>query len=579
MKKILLVIIAMLCIPNAVKAAEMSDDFKAILNDKKQFIANTVAPTSDYELEILVNEYLLIEKGLGAYNISNCNSSYTICELTYWKDADNSETHNIEVVYKYDKSIKTQINGYMSKIPAGKKEFYVRDLEIINFWLNGRGASKYITDYSSELKDYFDYKNFSIDVKRGTTSPFSTSRSGMANFKYNNVVYGLITDFTITADHIIYVPSSTENTPQAILEAAQDRFDEYVGVERTELTYISNARDYFINEIGNTLEDYDTFEDAFYYEFGMENVSETDLIFTVDVFYDENSGNTHSLIIRRDSDKMITPSYKTSDVSTNITISTDNSDVPLDAMVSANKLTSGTEYNNIMKKLQLTDHITYDLKLYSNSIEEYVTKLENGMFEVKIPIPSNLENETLTAYYVTENGDTETYEVTPKDGYAIFYTNHFSIYTLGYVDEVVIDFTKGKSITELELTDLQNKIGAFLIEKGVIIGATDQETNYSYFKSANGKLLLTVKPSGEIVLEKGITTDDNISYTFSESERAELEAQGINVKNAKVIVSNVKPNNPDTSDDIINSMFILGISLIGLIGMLYLTKKNKGLSN
>ena len=137
-----LIIFCLLCIPKNVAALEMSDEFKEILNDKRQFFAETVPPTSDFELDILVNDYLLIGKGLDSYNISNCNSSYTLCELTYWKDSENSETHNIEVVYKYDKAIKTMIDGFINEIPAGKTEFSVRDLEIINFWVNGQGESK-----------------------------------------------------------------------------------------------------------------------------------------------------------------------------------------------------------------------------------------------------------------------------------------------------------------------------------------------------------------------------------------------------------------------------------------------------
>ena len=35
-------------------------------------------------------------------------------------------------------------------------------------------------------------------------------------------------------------------------------------------------------------------------------------------------------------------------------------------------------------------------------------------------------------YYVGSNNEPEVYEVNVEDGYAIFNTNHFSIYTLGY---------------------------------------------------------------------------------------------------------------------------------------------------
>ncbi len=73
----------------------------------------------------------------------------------------------------------------------------------------------------------------------------------------------------------------------------------------------------------------------------------------------------------------------------------------------------------------------YDLKLFSKSLDNYVSKLVNGSFEVKIPIKDEYKNKNLIAYYVDDNGKVTEYEVTVKDGYAIFNTDHFSIYTLG----------------------------------------------------------------------------------------------------------------------------------------------------
>lgn len=572
MKKIVIALTLMLCLPNVINAATMSDEVKSLLNDKKQFIANTVPPTTDMELEILVNEYLLINKGLGDYNISNCNSSYTLCELTY-NSGENSETHNIEVVYKYDKNIKKMINNYLNEIPAGKKEFDVRDLEIINFWLNAKGSSKYITDYSSELKGYFDYKNFNLDVRQGTTSPFSTGRSGMANFSYNNVVYGLIEQFSINADHIIYVPTETENTPEAILNAAQERINNYVGQEKAELTYISTAQQYYANNIGEVSDEYDTFADAFYYEFGLENVNESDLIYTVDVFYDENSGNTHNLIIRRDSTKMINPTYITSDLSTDITISSDESEIPLDTKINAKQLTSGTEYNKTKEALNLTEQATFDLKLHSDSIDGYVTTLDNGYFEVKIPIPENLKEEDLVVYYVNQNNKVTPYKVEiTNDGYAVFKTNHFSVYTLGYSDEVKIDFSKldGSDSSSMEVTELQAKLLMLLMEKGILV--SDETTGT--LSNGEGKILFRVDDSGKIICEKGTTKDDNITYELTQKERKEFLENGFSVKKVKLIFSNNETPNPETFDGIEKAIFMFIASLIGLIGSVIYFKKH-----
>ena len=66
----------------------------------------------------------------------------------------------------------------------------------------------------------------------------------------------------------------------------------------------------------------------------------------------------------------------------------------------------------------------------NNSLEDYITKLDDGTFEVRIPVPDNLKGKNLVAYYTSSDGKTEEYKVEVKDGYAIFKTKHFSIYTL-----------------------------------------------------------------------------------------------------------------------------------------------------
>ena len=63
-------------------------------------------------------------------------------------------------------------------------------------------------------------------------------------------------------------------------------------------------------------------------------------------------------------------------------------------------------------------------------LSPFVSKLEDGTFEVRIPVPDNLKGKELVAYYTSSDGKTEEYKVEVKDGYAIFRTNHFSVYTL-----------------------------------------------------------------------------------------------------------------------------------------------------
>ena len=57
-----------------------------------------------------------------------------------------------------------------------------------------------------------------------------------------------------------------------------------------------------------------------------------------------------------------------------------------------NKLTDGEDYDRIIEILDVEDNETFDIKLHSGSLDEYVTKLDDGKFEVKIPVPERFEN-------------------------------------------------------------------------------------------------------------------------------------------------------------------------------------------
>ena len=112
----------------------------------------------------------------------------------------------------------------------------------------------------------------------------------------------------------------------------------------------------------------------------------------------------------------------------------------------------------------------FDLKLYSNAQNKYIKKLDNGTFEVRIPINNELKNKELVVYYVDENNNKQVYDVTIKDGYAIFNTNHFSIYTLA--EKSSSTETKTPSITKEEKKeDIKNPATSDNITYYVILTA------------------------------------------------------------------------------------------------------------
>ena len=118
------------------------------------------------------------------------------------------------------------------------------------------------------------------------------------------------------------------------------------------------------------------------------------------------------------------------DAATNISIATTSKSVPVDATIKASEVTSGEEYEKIIEKLNIENSQSFDLKLYSNIKDEYITSVEDGYFSVNIPIPDFLKDKELVVYYVSDDGEIEEYPVTVNGDNAEFQTNHFSIYTL-----------------------------------------------------------------------------------------------------------------------------------------------------
>lgn len=249
-------------------------------------------------------------------------------------------------------------------------------------------------------------------------------------------------------EHIIYVPTTTGDSKEELMAAAQKRIDEYIGKDKMKLSYSGTAYDIWLQQeyeetrdmwkeadpnmtfeqwkdYGNVfIPTYNNFEEAI----NIKGVTEADSVFSITV-----GGKKHFIIVKKDNSKMITPSYRTTDIETDVMISSSDSAIPLDTNIQAKQLTNGSEYNKIIKLLNVKESAMFDLKLYSSSLENYVTKTDEGIFEVKIPVPDNLKGKELVVYYTDDSGKTETFEVEVKDGYAIFKTKHFSIYTLAEI--------------------------------------------------------------------------------------------------------------------------------------------------
>ena len=391
-------------------AEQFSEDFKSILNDKNQLVLKRYKPTTEEDVYLLFDAlemeyYEKFEKLWFDFYVStyNLNEGTVYCSIVDKETGAVLETHKLELVFEYDKTMKTEIDKLIAKLPKGEDMggwfepyyFKVTDMELINYWLTCTETNKetnvnQLINYSDEFKKQIGYKNFSLDVGMGVDDKILTE-AGFADFKYKGVVYGVV-EIGASAEHILYVPDDAQD----VLVAAQKRLDDYLGAGKVKLEETTLQGDKCYKTTINNLERY--------------------------------------LKIEKDSSKIVTPTYQNIDVVTNIAVSSKDSSIPLDTMLEVEKLTSGDEYDKIMKVLDVEENETFDIKLHSGSLDKYVTKLEDGQFEVTVPIPEKWDEESLTVYYVDENDKVIEHEVTPKvtqgEKYVTFYTNHFSIYTL-----------------------------------------------------------------------------------------------------------------------------------------------------
>lgn len=375
-------------------------------------------------------------------NIQNCNETYTKCSAT---DFSGNYYPNVTINYIYDKNTKKVVDSIVSKLE--ERVYNVSDLEIISYWLNGGSILYYSNDLMSTL-GYKNFENFSFDVRAGDNSSFNTVEAGILKFIYNDTIYFMADFVEVDGNNIIYVEDNTDSND--LMKSAQTRIDNYFGKDKVKLVDTGNLEEFLDSYV---LDNQDIIDEMYEYNESVKNlpgyVAKTkeeianqlkdemrsmvsDILKENEHIYKVIIGdNTYYTLIRSDSSKMIETTYRTSDILTDVSISSSNKTIPYDALVNVHKITDGETYKKILDILKLTDSEMYDLKLFSKSLDNYVSKLVNGSFEVRIPIKDEYKNKNLVAYYVDDNGKVTEYEVTVKDGYAIFNTDHFSIYTLG----------------------------------------------------------------------------------------------------------------------------------------------------
>lgn len=509
------------------ESSKMSEEFSKVLTDGK-LVLNYAKPTSmDDEMVWIVAENFMLNHEDCLLNPDKFTKDFSKIELTMFCFTEKEETHTVDVVWNYDEKILDGAKSIVKNFPDEWSTYIsleLSDLEFINYCVynkpvhnNYNGA---LANYSSELKDSLGGSNFYFEVQlHGQGTPqFYTTNGGTARLMHNGITYYAIGGINTKANHVIYVPENTPDTKDALMAAAQNRIDSYIGKnvikitdsQETVLDFYEkelavhdanlaaalekldeirelllaeqgkeeslrdqNLIDYYTSDIANCeriielINNENLKENPDYIDLDEENgITDTALIignaFNDKIgFIDEFSegGIYHILndaaggyifnvevagkediykfIIIKDDTKLSVPTYASTDFKTNVSVSTDSPEVPLDTVIKVEKITHGEEHERICGTLEIKDGEIFDIKLHSGSLDDYITELKNGKFKVRLPIKNEYKGKELVVYYVDANGNKTKYNVTIKNNFAFFETDHFSVYTLTTVSEDV----------------------------------------------------------------------------------------------------------------------------------------------
>lgn len=451
MKKLKIIIFTlmgfMLLGAKSVNAADLESLARQYVIDDKIVFNKFTVPTNITEFEFYLGQITkTMNDGLPdslSISLTDCNETYTICNVRasemdpddYYNTIDEYTINDVTVQWATTNPIiKNIVNQYVADLAVLRTEknlgdtepllFNLNDLALINYYISAN--SKTLNDnivnrtfnFSESYKNFFRSSNITntIEFRAGTSYlPFSTLAFGGMVFYYNGTAYGAFESIGIKLIESLYVPSNTELTDAALITAAERRIDEYLPNSNISIT------------AGNPLSGYmDEFDEPIDFSGYIDLSKTTNKTYLVDF-----GSFIVPFVIVADSTKMTTPSFSTNDLMTNVGIVSNESSVPLDSIINVDELDEESEeYQRLAQLIGAEKMKSYDLALFSETKNSNITRLDNGKFLVSIPIPTELEGKTLIVYYVNAQNEKEAHEVTIKDGFATFETNHFSTYSL-----------------------------------------------------------------------------------------------------------------------------------------------------
>lgn len=350
-------------------------------------------------------------------SFAECQSNNNTCDIIiYLSDNSNerlTETYNIKLVEKYDESVENTIKKHTENL---KKSYQIDDMGYINQLIHYNEIEKFfgleqgnidLFKLYPEIKKHIE-SNPNIEYipvfGAGGWSNLNLGAGGVLFAYLDGIAVGMSDNFSYSTYRIVNISDKTENNTEAYINEALKRIKEYVNDDtyNINITYDNEATELNCGDSDCEIGNYKTK----IYKLVINN-------------------NEYALGISPTDEKNIKKlKIESKDYQNDISVTTESSDVPLDTSVKSKDLTA--QYKGFLK--------AYNIDLYSGLKDEYITKIKDGII-VRIPLPNKYDKNKLDIYHINEDGKKgEKYQAVVEEingkKYAVFTTNHFSIYAI-----------------------------------------------------------------------------------------------------------------------------------------------------
>lgn len=252
-KTIFITVFLLMLVPSCVLAETAEELYGRIVKDGKIYL-DTIKPQNMEDSEGLLT-YACGKYSTDEFTVycTATDETYNKGELNFFdkKDGDNPAViKSVEFVYgDYDKDIYERIKKYKDKFPTeGTIEenlFRLDDLEIINYINNGGYGKTFsiemtnkVINYSGDFNKILGNSNIKaiLDARAGWDEMFTHGGFGFVVLTYNGFAYNVVNTAGVKGNKVLYIPSSTEDTREAFIQAAKKRVKDYLGKD-IEITY------------------------------------------------------------------------------------------------------------------------------------------------------------------------------------------------------------------------------------------------------------------------------------------------------------------------------------------------------